>query len=423
MDPRKRAADAYGAFSERDKKDDKKKKTGKHGAGKGASPKRRGDASQDGPVFGRQKRDPRSASPQEPASGEAREAQPDEATSAARRVGSAESSSGFFRSGFGPKKGAKLLLLLGKEQAAEVMRHLTREEIEQITAEIAKIKRIQKEEATKILEEFGSLSRGAREIRGGKDMAREILYASVGEEKGQSILRKVSPDEEDRPFAFLEDLDNQQIMMLIRKEPPHVVSIILAQLKPKKSSEVLESFPLEKQKEIVKRLAKMGRVAPEALNSIEEKLKERLRTQGKVVTEEVEGERVLAEILRNMNVSDEERILGNLQSQNADLAESVRERLFTVDAIPEIPDLELQKILRDFEDRELAVLLKGKSQEVEEKIMRNLSSRRQELISYERQYLGRMKRSEVEETTGEFLRYVREMAERGEIVLREDEYL
>jgi flagellar motor switch protein FliG len=316
-----------------------------------------------------------------------------------------------------------LLLLLGKEQAAKVLRHLNRDEIEEITAEIAKISRIEKTEARKILEEFGQISRGVRETRGGKDIARQILVNSVGEEKGNAILRKVSPDKDDRPFAFLEDLDNQQIMMLIRKEPSHVVSIILAYLQPKQSSEVLESFPPDKQKEIVKRLAKMERIAPEVLNSIEEKLKQRLRTQGKVVTEEIEGERVLAEILKNMNVSDEERILENLESQNTDLAESVRERLFTVDAIPEIPDYDLQKVLRDFEDRELAILLKGKPQEVEEKVMRNLSSRRQELVSYERQYLGRMKRSEVEETTGEFLRYLREMAERGEISLHEDEYI
>lgn len=422
MDPRKRAADAYGAFSDASRKEQNTKKDDKRGekrrqrdadtGGKGAGDRATGDGfhpftppRMDAPVQSAYR-----------ASGAGAERGEEEYQS--RRE-----SSGFFRSGFGPKKAAKLLLLLGKEQAAQVLRHLEQNEIEKITAEIATIKRIEKAEAKKILEEFGSISRGAREIRGGTDVAREILYAGVGEEKGKAILRKVSPDEEDRPFSFLEELDYQQIMMLVRKEPPHVVSIILAYMKPAQSSQVLESFPPEKQKDIVKRLAKMGRVAPEVLSSIEEKLKERLRTQGKVVTEDIEGERVLAEILRNMNVSDEERILGSLEGQNSQLAESVRERLFTVDALPEVPDYDMQKVLRDFDDRELAIVLKGKSPEVEQKIMRNLSSRRQELVAYERQYLGRMKRAEVEEATGDFLRYLREQAERGEISLREDEYL
>jgi flagellar motor switch protein FliG len=444
MDPRKRAADAYGAFSnppnknasgngnaKKGKKTSRNKRHEKSGPASaggaesaGGSERTAGPASAGGPKdSGTQKAEDRVSGAAQGPGAEFVPLNPGSGISGNTAGRESSPSSGFFRNGFGPKKAAKLLLLLGKEQAAKVLRHLNRDEIEEITAEIAKISRIEKTEARKILEEFGQISRGVRETRGGKDIARQILVNSVGEEKGNAILRKVSPDKDDRPFAFLEDLDNQQIMMLIRKEPSHVVSIILAYLQPKQSSEVLESFPPDKQKEIVKRLAKMERIAPEVLNSIEEKLKQRLRTQGKVVTEEIEGERVLAEILKNMNVSDEERILENLESQNTDLAESVRERLFTVDAIPEIPDYDLQKVLRDFEDRELAILLKGKPQEVEEKVMRNLSSRRQELVSYERQYLGRMKRSEVEETTGEFLRYLREMAERGEISLHEDEYI
>jgi flagellar motor switch protein FliG len=465
MDPRKRAADAYGAFSDSPGKKNRKRKNKAQQNKKGANAsqkKRQPSGSQDGAQANGASGDefvplnpPRSnGATKTGRQGPEHRPGPSEERFAAssgrqadRRAGgqkvpagdaqdqggagqeyqtpaeAAGPQSGFFRTGFGPKKAAKLLLLLGQDKAAQVLRHLTSEEIEQITAEIAKIKRIQREEAKKILEEFGSITRAEREIRGGKEIARQILTASMGEEKGNAILRKVSPDAEDHPFSFLEELDYQQIMMLIRKEPPHVVSIILSHLQPKKSSELLESFPPDSQKEIVKRLAKMGRVAPEVLNSIEEKLKERLRTQGKVVTEEIEGERVLAEILKNMNVGDEERLLGSLDEQNSELAEEVREHLYSVDLIPGIPDYDMQKVLRDFEDRELAIMLKGKSEEVEDKILRNLSSRRRELIGYEREHLGRMKRSDVEEATGEFLRYLREMAERGEIALREDEYL
>jgi len=337
-------------------------------------------------------------------------------------VGEFVGRNGFLKTGFGHKKAAKLLLLLGKDQAATVLKHLSQEEIEKVTGEIAKIKRIERPEAEKILEEFGDIAGEiAANPRGGVDTARDILQASLGKEKAEAILKRVHPYSGDRPFSFLNDMDYQQIMLLLRKEPVHVMSIVLSYLLPQKASEVLESLPPELQQQTVKRMARMGEVSPEVLSSVEESLRERIRKQGKVVSEEIDGQSVLADILKHMTMKDENRILDNLHGENSNLADEIRQKLFSIESVLEIPDKQLQGLLQKYPDRDVATMLKGKSEELEEKVLQNVSQRRREFIRSEREHLGPMHRSEVEKVTRDFMTYVRSLAEEGEVTLERDE--
>ncbi len=329
--------------------------------------------------------------------------------------------SGFLKTGSGARKAAKLLLLLGKDRAAEVLRHLSSEEVEAVTAEIAKIKHIEKPEAEKLLEEFGDITKRVSGVRGGYQVAKGILEKGLGEEEAERILRKVRPTGEETPFAFLLDLDYQQTMMLLRKEPPHIVTLVLSYLPSDKASKVLEAFPPEFQVQVVKRMAGLGRISPEALTTVEGKLRERLRTQGKVITEEVDGQEVLAEILKHMPISDGRDILGTLEQRYGEIAEQVRERLYSIDIVKEVSGFDLQNVLREWDDRELAVILKGVETEIEGRLYENISSRRRESISYEREHLGEMRRSEVEEVIKELIDDLRRRVEAGEIVLERDE--
>lgn len=329
---------------------------------------------------------------------------------------------GFLKTGFGHKKAAKLLLLLGKDQASSVLKHLSQEEIEKVSAEIAKIKRIEKTESEKILEEFGALAgKIAATPRGGLQVARDMLTTSFSEEEAERILKKVGPYSDQRPFSFLYELDYQQIMLLLRREPVHVISIVVSYLKPNKASQVLESLPPEAQAQVVKRIARLGRISPEVLSSIEESLRERIRTQGKVVVDEIDGQSVLADILKHMEIGDENRILEALRENHGDLAEEIRERLFTFESILDIPDVQLQTVLHKYPDRDLAAIIKGKSPELEEKVLSNVSERRRDFIQDERQNLGPMKRSEVDKITKDFLSHIRQQVEEGEITLETDE--
>ncbi len=326
----------------------------------------------------------------------------------------------------GYRKAAKFLLLLGKREAATVLKHFSTKEIEEITREIASIKQINNQEAAKILNEFGT-SRGKKSFTptGGLEVARNMLTAAFGDEKGQAIFKKVIPFNGEKPFSFLEDLEYQQLIMILRKEPVHVLTVILSFLDANRSSKILESLPPEDQTAIVTRMASMKKISPEVIMSMEEVLIERIRTQGKVVTEEVDGQSVLAQILKNMALADEGRILDTLSNSDSGLAEAVREKLFTVDTINYINDTDMEKILRDFSDMEIAVLLKGQGSELRNKILYNVSKRRIEFIQYEEETLGAMRKSDVDKAMKEFLDYLKDQEIQGKIVLsrEKDEYI
>jgi flagellar motor switch protein FliG len=325
----------------------------------------------------------------------------------------------------GYRKAAKFLLLLGKREAATVLKHFSENEIQEITREIAGIKQINKEEAGKLLEEFGYLKPGNAHPSGGIEVAKNMLSTAFGEEKGSAIFRKVIPFNGEKPFSFLEDLEYQQLIMILRKEPVNVLTVILSFLDAAKASKVLESLPPEDQTVLVTRMAGMEKVAPEVIMSMEEVLIERIRTQGKVVTEEIDGQTVLAEILKNMDLSDEGRILDNLADTNEVLAESVREKLFTVDTIHFVQDTDMEKILRDFSDTEIAVLLKGKDDDLRNKIIYNVSKRRIEFIKYEEEALGTLRKTDVDKAMKEFLDYLKDQEFQGKIVLsrEKEEYI
>ncbi|MDA3940730.1 MAG: flagellar motor switch protein FliG [Spirochaetia bacterium] len=325
----------------------------------------------------------------------------------------------------GYRKAAKFLLLLGKREAATVLKHFSDREIQEITREIASIKQINKEEAAKLLKDFGYLKPGLNHSTGGLEVAKNMLTTAFGSEKGEAILKKVIPFNGEKPFSFLEDLEFQQLIMILRKEPVHVLTVILSFLDPVKSSKVLESMSPEVQTSLITRMAGMEKVAPEVIMSMEEVLIERIRMQGKVISEDVDGQSVLAEILKNMDLSDESRILDNLADSNEELAESVKDRLFTVNTIHFVQDTDMEKILREFTDTEIAILLKGQDSELRNKIIYNVSKRRVEFITYEEDALGVMRKSDVDQAMKEFLEYLKDKEIQGNIVLfrEKDEYI
>ncbi len=317
----------------------------------------------------------------------------------------------------GYRKAAKFLLLLGKKEAAKVLGHFSEEEIKIITKEIASIKRISKEESRAVLEEFGYLKpQKPYAAGGGVEAAREMLMNAFGEEKGKKILDKVLPFGGEKPFSFLEDLENEQLIMVLRKESVSVLAVVCTYLDPAKASVILETLHPDMQKELVTRMAGIRRIAPEAIRAIEATLIERIRTQGKVVTEEIDGQNVLASILKNMNLSDEDRILSVLAQEDEDLSSSIKEKLFTVDTVLDMRNKDLQKVLRDYSDREIAVLLKGRNKKFREKMLSCVSERRKEFIRLETESLGIMLRSEVDKAMKDFLNYLRECEIQGSIL-------
>ncbi|HUZ17909.1 MAG TPA: flagellar motor switch protein FliG [Spirochaetia bacterium] len=317
----------------------------------------------------------------------------------------------------GYRKVAKFLLLLGKDDAAKVLKHFTSEQIEAISTEIAHIEKIDNAEARKLLEEFGTRGGQPTVGKGGAGTARTILVSAFGEERGNRILQHVLPEERGTPFQFLNDLDHEQILLLLKNESTPTVSIILPFLKPQKAAKVLKDLPSEIQRESIRRIAKITKFNPEVIARIEGVLKERIRTQGKVITEEIDGRAALAEILKFMDYARGEQILNVLSSVDPELSQNVKDRLFTIDLLLLIDDTEVQSVFRDFDDQEIATLLKGKNEAITEKVLSNVSARRRLLIREEIENLGRMRRSDIDKATKDFVDYLVDLDEQRKIVI------
>jgi flagellar motor switch protein FliG len=318
----------------------------------------------------------------------------------------------------GYRKAAEFLMLLGKEDASKVLTHLTEEEVTGIMREIAQIKSIDSQQAHRILEEFGYLMK-TRDLvaRGGIEAARSILVTAFGAEKGQAVLEKIRERTIPHPFAFLMDLEFEQLALLLKDESPQVLAMILPHLEPSLAARMVASLPRESQVFVARRIASIDTIDPEVLRRAEDTLREKIRLQGTIVTQEIDGKAALASILSHMELSKEEELVENLERQDSSLAEEIRKRLFSIDVVLKLRDMDLQGVLRDYADQELVLILKGVSPEIGEKLLSNVSSRRRAFIKEELEILGPVRRSDVDKAIGELLDYIRNEAEQGNVAL------
>ncbi len=315
----------------------------------------------------------------------------------------------------GVRKAAKFLLLLGQDEAAEIMRHLTEDELFDISSAMAGIKQVSKVEAEGILKEFGFLKVPPHSSSGGVDVARSFLTTAFGTEKAGVVLKKVLPFGDEKPFAFLEDYEAHQISALLKKEPSRVVAIVLRFLDAKKASSILQSLPASLRVDVLKSLGHMERLDTNALERMQDVLREKIRSQGKIVTQEVDGPSALAAILKHMSLDQEERLLGVIDEANPELGREIKDKVYTLDLILNVEDRELQMVLRTHPDEDIARMLKGRDMRVREKIMQNLSERRRQLIEEEIGYMGAIPRREADEAAKEFLDYLIKLSDQGDI--------
>jgi len=339
-------------------------------------------------------------------------------------VEAAAKAEGFLKTGgdTGLSKAARFLLLLGTDEAAKVLSHLSPAEVESVAREILTIKKIDTIEAEEILSEFGWLVKTkGYSVEGGPETAERMLTAAFGDEKARAMMRKAAP-ESLRPFRFLESFEAPGLHALLKEESPQILAVLLPWLEPKKASGLIQLFPEELRIEVVKRIARLEKVDPEVLRRVEEVLKERIRKLGTVSTEAVDGKAALAGILRHVDPRLEGRVLAALDEDNPETGKKVREKLFTLDDVVRVPNRELQKALRDFQDRDLALTLKGRADSFREKILSNVSKNRATLILDEYRLLGAVRREDADEAAREFLAYLKQAWDEGELVLEgEDE--
>ena len=315
------------------------------------------------------------------------------------------------------EKAAKVLLLLGKEEAASVIKHFKQDEIEKIAASLIKIKTIDKDEAAALLKEINKQAFIKETFAGGVETARHMLHVAFGKEKGEQLLLNALPEAREKPFEFLQDLEPQQIKLALKDEPETVISIIMNYLEPGKSAALLKEYTKEEQKNILLRMASGGKMPREVFEQMEKIIKEKVRLQGKVVTQRVDGRSKLANILKFMDIEDEENIIRDISEFDPGLSKEIEDQVYTIDVILKISEKDLHKIFNSFSDKEIAVILKGQEVEIKSKILSSLSQTRQELVRYESSYLGIMRKSEVNLAVREFIDYLKQAEKDGSIFI------
>ena len=311
---------------------------------------------------------------------------------------------------------AKFLLIIGEDEAAKILPHLSEAQIEKIIPEIASIRSVDKDEADSILAEFNSLLQNARQA-GGVETAREMLTKVYGKEKANQMLEKTVPFSGARPFDYLSDSDSERIYILLKDENIGVQAMVLSHLQPQKAASVINQMNPEEKKEIVLRLAKMEAVSPDILKRVDRALREKSLRQTSQKAEKIDGKNALAQILKKMSPSAENDIIASLSESDPDLGMDLRSRLFTMEDVINADDRFIQEQLRLLDDETLCLLIAANPDDFRNKILDNVSStRRQDVLSIE-EINKPFRRSDCERVTSEFFATLRRAYEDGKLII------
>ena len=318
----------------------------------------------------------------------------------------------------GREKAATLLVSLGPEQAAEILQHLPVEEVEALSLEMAKLRTIDPEASNFVLTEFVATA-DAMELyaEGGVDFAREALERALGPEGAAEIIARLSATMERRPFEFLRKTPPEQIIAFLNNESPQTQALVIANLHTTLAAQVLSEIEPELQAEVAGRVASMAEISPEVLQVVERVIKQKLSS---VITQEYSasgGVKALAEILNHTDRPTERNILDRLAESNADLAEQIRLLLFTFEDIVKLEDRHVQLVLREVDQKDLALALRGVPQDVKEKVLKNMSQRGAEMLREEMEFQPPQRRLVVEEAQGRIVSIIRRLEEQGDLIL------
>jgi flagellar motor switch protein FliG len=318
----------------------------------------------------------------------------------------------------GVRKSAILLLTLNEDVAAEILKRLPPAAVEEISREIASRPQATQETRRDIFGEFYNLAIGDSAVNeGGLDYAKALLKKSLSEEDAKRVINTVTQQVQTTPFSFLQKAESDNLLTFIQDEHPQTIALILAHLPPQKASEILVGLPSQKQIEVVKRVATMEQTSPEVIKEVERGLEHRLSDIVSQTFEKAGGVDTVAEMLNLADRSTEKGIMEGLEAEDPDLVEQIRRLMFVFEDILLVNDKGIQSVLKEVDNSELALALKTASQELKDKIFKNMSERAAQLIGEDMQYMGPVRVSDVEAAQQKIVDIVRRLEDSGEIVI------
>jgi flagellar motor switch protein FliG len=328
----------------------------------------------------------------------------------------------------GPQKAAILLVQLGRERSALVLKSMRESEVEEILAEIARLNGVDTDVVDAVMEEFQELALARRYYgKGGIDFAREVLEASMGPEKAAELLKRMEASLVEMPFEFLRRADARQVLSFLQDEHPQTVALVLAHMRADQAAVVLSGMPDDLQADVAHRVAVMENTSPEVVRQVEAILERKLSSVLQSTDFTVAGGlQPLIDIINHSDRATERLILEGLERRDPVLAEEVRSQMFMFEDIVTLDDRSVQLVLRQVDSKELATALKGVNAEVREKIMSNISERAATNLADEIDMLGPVRLTTVEEAQATVISTIRSLEESGQIILTRgdrDEYV
>ena len=319
----------------------------------------------------------------------------------------------------GIQKAALLFITLGPEASSNILNKLPVTEIQKITYEIANISSVTAEQRHAILQEFLEMNKAKDYlVEGGIDYARELLSKALGPQRAGEILNKVAEASQiNRPFAIARKADAQQLLNVINYEHPQTIALILCYLQTDKAAQIISELPDEIQSEVAYRIATMNTTSPAVIKEIEKVLDDKLSSIVKTETTVLGGIDTLVGILNQVDRTTEKNITESLEAEDSELAEKIKSSMFVFEDIITLDDVAIQRILREVENKELALALKGSSDEVAEVIYRNQSKRAAASLKEDIQYLGPVRLTDVEKAQQQIVAIIRRLEDAQEIII------
>lgn len=318
----------------------------------------------------------------------------------------------------GVQKAAVLLIALGPEKSSKIFKHLKEEEIEQLTLEIANTNSVSPQTKEEVLNEFYEICLAQQYIaEGGIGYAKELLEKALGSDKAKDVISKLTASLQVRPFEFIRKTDPAQLLNFIQDEHPQTIALILSYLPASQASSIVSALPPEKQADVARRIAQMDRTSPDVIKQVEKVLERKLSSLVNQDYTIVGGVDSIVEILNSVDRGTEKHIMETLEIEEPELADEIRRKMFVFEDIISLDDRAIQRVLRDVDNNDLALALKGSTEEVQNVIFNNLSKRLAVMIKEDMDFMGPVRMKDVEEAQQKIVSVIRKLEDAGEIVI------
>lgn len=318
----------------------------------------------------------------------------------------------------GLNKSAILLLSLGENEAAEVFKYLSPKEVQKLGTAMANLSNVSRETIDGIFSEFYTAAGEKTTLgMGSDDYIRSVLKKALGDDKAASLIDRILQGGDTSGIESLKWMDASAVAELIHNEHPQIIATILVHLEADQASEILGNFTERLRNDVLLRIATLDGIQPAALKELNDVLSKLLSGGTNIKKSTLGGVKIVADIMNYMGGGQEAAAIENIREHDPDMAQQVLDAMFVFENLLEIDDRGIQLLLREIQSESLIIALKGASEELREKIFKNMSQRAAEMMREDLESKGPVRISEVEAEQKEILKVVRRLAEEGQIAL------